>query len=84
VDAAALKAPYPNPVENIINIPLGRTSGNLQIQLFKADGRKVFDKAESSSGNIVNLDVKFLPPGIYIYQISSQNRPIASGKFIKR
>jgi hypothetical protein len=75
--------PYPNPVTDILHIPLGQSVTNPKIQIIKADGKKVLDKIESASGNLVTLDVCHLSSGIYIYQISSANKPAATGKFVK-
>jgi hypothetical protein len=77
-------APYPNPTDGIVNIPIPEnTPNNARIQLFDAGGIKSLDKSIGQSGNLIRLDTGNLASGLYLYRIVAGNGTVAEGKFIK-
>ena len=74
---------FPNPVKDVINIPFNASIENIRISLYKSDGKKIMDISKSNKGNLITIDMRNLPSGVYIYNISSQCIAISSGKFIK-
>jgi len=64
---------FPNPVNDQLNIFLDITD-NLNtafIRLFDLSGRIIFDEQKNlSTSNQFNLDVRTVPPGIYVIQIN--------------
>lgn len=74
---------FPNPVKDVINIPLSASRENIRIGLYKSDGKKIMDISKSNKGNLITIDMRNLPSGVYIYNISSLGMAISSGKFIK-
>ncbi|MDQ5930832.1 MAG: hypothetical protein QG594_2621 [Bacteroidota bacterium] len=69
----------PNPVENIISI-----SNNLQeskvgiLEVFDLNGKKVIQQNVIGGSDYINLEVKDLSNGVYIYKLNGQ-----TNKFIK-
>jgi len=76
-------AAYPNPVSDIINILLDDRYQNVNIQIFRIDGKKVYDAAKTGSGNLISINVNHLPTGVYIYKLTSFGQIFRSGKFVK-
>lgn len=65
---------YPNPVKDMIYVQ-GITEGTITI--FNAQGQTVYEGTIKS-----NINVGFLPTGLYTYQLQSQNQ-IFTGKIVK-
>ncbi len=84
-DPPLTREAYPNPVREIIHIPVKATvkQGNLQLQIFDNSGRKIFDKHFTGSGNQLDVNVSTLIPGIYFYSVSNGMEFKTNGKFIK-
>ena len=75
---------FPNPAGEQISIPLNNNLKQLsRIQVFKLDGRKIFDKQIEGMGNLITVDIANLLDGLYIYKIQQNNQVIKTGKFLK-
>ncbi len=75
---------YPNPATEMISIPLLEYSNNnKRISLFTIEGKKVLDRKVTGEGNVLQVDIHSLTPGIYIYQISAEGEKTVKGKFFK-
>lgn len=77
---------YPNPACNTLNIPIDITqiSGSIRVQIMDLEGRKIFDKKLEGNGNIIEVNVSTLKPGIYLYTLLKNDLPQGTGKFIKQ
>jgi hypothetical protein len=84
-DPPLTREAYPNPVREIIHIPVKATlkQGNFKLQIFDNSGRKIFDKHFNGSGNQLDVNVSTLIPGIYFYSVSNGMEFKTNGKFIK-
>ncbi|MCD4664265.1 MAG: T9SS type A sorting domain-containing protein, partial [Bacteroidales bacterium] len=78
--------PYPNPATQFINIPLIEctTHKNKRISIFNINGKKLVDREIKGEGNVLQVDIHSLPPGIYLYHITSNGKEAVRGKFIKK
>ncbi len=77
---------YPNPAHNILNIPLKGYSGagNKRVQIFTINGKKITDRNLGREGNVLQVNVGTLAPGMYLYTIYSAAGKPLTGKFIKK
>ena len=75
---------YPNPCDEILHIPLSDIVVNKQIHCRVEDtlGRILLDCIPGSDGNLLHLDISRLKPGVYRYQIYSDQKTLSSEKFI--
>ena len=74
---------YPNPVTEKLQFSFGGPArGNLTVDLFDVNGRRVFHRDYRKEGDLLrdHLDVSTLPPGMYRLQLGTatewQQRPI--------
>ena len=75
---------YPNPSNGIINIAVDEPfTHETRIRIYDIRGEKCLDSAVGKAGNLITLDINTLDNGLYIYQLVSGNRELASGKFVK-
>ena len=66
------------PANKFINVELpGATE--MMVTIYNANGQKVF---ESTSGNLLNIDIQDLNAGLYIVEVKADNNVINS-KFLK-
>ena len=63
---------YPNPVKNILQIEFSKPSGNLRIELFDINSRKIFSLNNFNS-TLVNIDFSVFSKGVYLLKISDAN-----------
>jgi hypothetical protein len=74
---------YPNPANDILNFELSEApQASYVIQLRDTQGRLV--KTTGFNGLTSMLEINDITDGIYIYQIVSENTPLASGKVVVR
>lgn len=81
-----IQAPaYPNPTKNILNIDISGLPADLKhrIQITDISGRICMDRIIRGEGNVLNVGVSSLKPGIYVYTIYNTEKTIAENKFIK-
>ena len=74
---------YPNPASDIIHIPLDGHYQDANVQLYKVEGKKVYDAQTTGSGNLISIKVNHLPAGIYFYKLTSSGQIFRAGKFVK-
>lgn len=75
---------FPNPARDRLNIPVeGILPGTTRLRLVSSDGTPCVDAPITAEGAMVVVDVANLDPGLYVYQIVTNGRTNASGKFIK-
>jgi hypothetical protein len=73
---------YPNPGKDVVSIELNpKYKGNIKVQLFDLQGRKVIDKNYTSNKQVLKLDVSELYNGLYFYNIKTSSENI-TGKII--
>ncbi|HET8809466.1 MAG TPA: T9SS-dependent M36 family metallopeptidase [Flavobacteriaceae bacterium] len=64
---------YPNPTYGILNIESAKINGEVQVNLFDINGRKVMGKTVNMSGQ-ATLNVAGLSTGIYVVQLVSDGK----------
>lgn len=76
---------YPNPAREVLNIPLSKNIGleNTRIQIFDMNGKKISDRLLNGQGNVLQVSLSTLRPGMYFYTILSKGEKPVTGKFIK-
>lgn len=77
---------WPNPAADIVNIDISamENGSNLRLAIYDASGRKCFDATEVVSGRFLEVNLRSLPAGVYLYVVTSKNEvDRISGKFIK-
>ena len=75
---------FPNPARDRLNIPVeGIVPGTTRLRIVSSDGIPCVDAAITAEGRMVAVDVANLEPGVFVYQIVTNGRTNASGKFIK-
>ncbi len=77
---------YPNPATDIVNIHVDKEllARNSRIKLYNSTGRKVYDYKLPDKGNTLQLNIKNIEKGLYLYEITNENRILSKGKFIKQ
>lgn len=77
---------YPNPCTETLHIPISHAEQDERIRYRVEDllGRTLIDRIVPAGGNLLNLDVTQLKPGIYHYQVYSTHKTLFSETFIKR
>lgn len=72
-----------NPVDDMLMFAVKNDGANGVLSVVDMQGRVLVSKSLSSEVDTLEIDVQFLSPGLYLYQIYGNNAPV-SGKFIKR
>lgn len=72
---------YPNPVSNILNLE-GTSNGAVQIQIFSADGKLVYE-IDKTSFNKMDLELPALTSGLYTVRLSDSKQTLAKKIFVK-
>lgn len=77
---------YPNPVINMLNIPLEENTvlDGCRLQIFNYGGKVMTDRALLGYGNILQINVSNLNPGMYIFNIITPENKKINGKFLKQ
>ena len=84
--APATPNAYPNPCDETLHIPITdvyRTK-SIRCQVYDLQGRTLMDCIVRPEGNLLNLDVSKLKPGLYHYRIYSDQKTLFSEKFLKK
>ena len=75
---------FPNPTSDKLNIPVDHIEpGVTRLRIVSSDGTPCVDAALGAEGNVIAVDVGNLAPGIYVYQVVTNAKVNANGKFIK-
>ena len=77
---------FPNPCSQTLQIPIANEyrSNNTRCRVCDSQGRTLMDCLIRQDGNLLNLDVSKLKPGIYLYRIDSDQKTLFSEKFLKK
>jgi len=71
--------PYPNPAQNLVQIPLKNVSGLTLINIFDVTGKLVETQTVSvSSGEILQVNVSNLDRGIYTFALRYENGNVSN------
>ncbi len=62
---------YPNPVEATSNVFLNGYTGDVDVQVFTANGRLVINEMKRANGTDLEVDFSSLPAGVYYMRIRS-------------
>ena len=77
--------PYPNPTEDILNIPLkGLDVRQARCQVYDHKGCPIIDVVVNADNTTLHLDVSRLKTGIYHYKVYSSKQTLLIEKFIKK
>jgi hypothetical protein len=83
VSAIAAFRIFPNPAKDLVNVTLGRVSGNSTIRLFNFSGQTVYvQQLNKESGNTVSIPVQNLSQGTYMLQVSGSDGSQHTGQVI--
>ena len=78
------RAPYPNPAQHSICIPLGDLeTTNLRLRIIDSQGLIIADRIIDSDAGQINLDISELQTGLYLYLLYTPDKTLFSEKFIK-
>lgn len=75
----------PNPIKNNLNLKIDNVNNNFSnanIKFFNINGTLVFDQNIETFDGTINIDFKYIEPGIYIIHILNDKLKISS-KFVK-
>lgn len=76
---------YPNPATDIIQITADNSSGfNAQVQIVNAQGQVLISKQIRNNSQTAQLNISFLPSGIYMMKIITPEGPVCVQKFSKQ
>ncbi|OQX82127.1 MAG: hypothetical protein B6D64_01060 [Bacteroidetes bacterium 4484_276] len=83
---AILGNPYPNPANNLVNIPFELQGPNdVTLKVYDMQGRQVYSEIERSfaqGANEIAIGVDGYDAGIYFYTLSTGKNPMATRTFI--
>lgn len=75
---------YPNPVADEAIFDILNVSGKTSLDVFSADGKRVFGKSWTvSNRELLPVSLKNQPEGVYFWKMTSENG-VRSGKLIKQ
>lgn len=64
---------YPNPSNGAVNIRIQQYAGNLEIDVYDINGRKVFSKVDNSFSNESQINIQNLQSGVYIVKLKGDS-----------
>lgn len=73
---------FPNPVSDRLTLVLRDDIINYRVNIFQADGKNVLSQSHLA-GSLLDLDVSFLPEGMYILELISDKQSRICKKFVK-
>ena len=75
---------YPNPVRDQLFVNLGTPSAErAKLTVMDLNGRRIMDMQLEPGNQIISLDVRDLPAGMYLLHMTEEGKASARGKFIK-
>lgn len=76
---------FPNPAHDRLNIDISNIPFDEanRIRITDANGRVCIDRFIKGEGNLLELGIDKLRPGLYVYQINNAQNELLKGKFIK-
>ncbi|WP_103068729.1 T9SS type A sorting domain-containing protein [Aquimarina sediminis] len=75
---------FPNPVNNLLTLNIGKTSSVTQVEVFDMQGKMVMHNIDVDQKGTVVLSTEALSPGVYIAKIKMENGKINMIKFLKK
>lgn len=85
IEPSSNQGPYPNPADNLINIPLcGDAGEKCRCRIIDAKGLIVTDRIVSGADKFIQFDISGLKPGVYQYLLYESDKILAKEKFIKK
>ena len=82
-DGSNLIQVYPNPVSENCNISFDKNYDEINIELYTIDGRKILQKSASNLSRLT-LDINEIPKGLYLMNISLDNKYFSIKKILKK
>lgn len=70
--------PYPNPAREYIQIPMNDITGLTTVQIFDITGKLVSSQSQSSTGNLLKVDVSNLEAGMYTFGLRYENGDVSN------
>ena len=75
---------YPNPAQNKLQVSFDNSTGaDLKVQVLNVNGQVVLNKQKTATGQLFELDVTTLRPGMYFLKIITTDGTINIQKFVK-
>lgn len=84
-DEVSFGNPFPNPATDFVNLEYSidvNESG--KIEFYNIIGEKILEKEILPTQKKTQVDLRDIPPGIYIYRINIQGIKLKDGKIIKK
>lgn len=82
---ASARHPFPNPTKGMLTIPLSPMDlETTYCKICDSDGHIITNRIIHGQGDLLQLDVTGLKPGLYILLITSNDKTLLSEKFIKK
>lgn len=83
-DPAKELLPYPNPADNIVNLPYNTDlrKGTSEIIITDISGRDIYKGDATGDGYYENFDSSALPAGTYIYRVKNNGVTIPGKTFV--
>lgn len=84
-DSSHETTPYPNPANEVINIPInGLKATDPRCRITDAKGLVVIDRLIDPKAALIQIDISRLKPGMYHCQLYTAERTLFTEKFIKK
>ena len=64
----------PNPSNGIVNIKTWRNKTVINLEVYSISGSKVYAKSYPGTVNNFNIDLGFLPQGVYVIRLFDESR----------
>ena len=79
-------ASYPNPFINefTVNYKLPKTNNTGDLQVLDQFGKKITQYSLTQGNEQINLDMNFLPSGVYYLQLTTENGSLTTKKIVKQ
>ncbi|MBI9035647.1 MAG: T9SS type A sorting domain-containing protein [Bacteroidales bacterium] len=74
---------FPNPAHNYINIKYEHLYDHMSLQLYDMKGCLIFEKQNPYQGDIIQLDLRTIPQGLYQLVISTEKNYLATSILIQ-
>lgn len=74
---------YPNPTSGSINLNLGNHQDELEVKVYNALGRMVYNELMQLEGSTTSINLRSLEAGVYIISVEGQRGAILSRRIIK-
>lgn len=65
---------HPNPATGVVNISLWKSTSDVSLEIISMNGQRVYTRAYPGSFTNFNIDLSFVPKGVYMLQLTDGQR----------